>query len=83
MMLCCACRQKPSIGIFAEVHSQTLDVAQGICGRAEGRIEEPESDRDSTGRTTESINLGTWELPETEPPIKEQAWNGHRPSMCM
>jgi hypothetical protein len=39
--------------------------------RVEGRTEGPKEDSDSTGRPTESINLDTWELPETEPPTKE------------
>ena len=49
------------------------------CGRVGGRIEEPEEDRDSTGRPTESTNLDLWGLPETEPLTKEQAWAGPRP----
>jgi len=45
-------------------------------GRAERRIEEPEEDRDSTGRPTESTNLDPWGLPETQSPIKDRAWAG-------
>jgi hypothetical protein len=34
-------------------------------------IEEPEGDRNSRGRPTESTNLDTWGLLEIEPSIKE------------
>jgi hypothetical protein len=44
-----------------------------ICGSVGGRIERPEQDRDSTGRSKESANLDPLRLPETEPPTKEQA----------
>jgi len=42
-------------------------------GRFGGRTEGPEEDRDSTGRPTGSINLYSWELPDTKPSTKEQA----------
>jgi hypothetical protein len=44
------------------------------CQILDGRI------RDATRRPTESTNLNPWELPETEPPIKEKTWTGSRPS---
>jgi hypothetical protein len=37
-----------------------------------GRIEGPEEDRDSKGKPTESINLDSWQLPETESPTKRE-----------
>ena len=40
-------------------------------GRAVGRIEGPEENKDSTGKPTESTNLDPWGLPETESPTKE------------
>ena len=36
------------------------------------RIEGPEEDRDSTKRPTESTNLDTWGLPETETQPKSE-----------
>jgi hypothetical protein len=36
-----------------------------------GRAEDPERDKNSMGRPTESTNLDPWELSETEPPTKE------------
>jgi hypothetical protein len=40
-------------------------------GRVRRRVEGLKDDRDSTGRSTESINLDCWGLPETESPTKE------------
>lgn len=51
--------------------SQTLERGQGLVGRAEGRTEGPEPDRDSTGGPTESHNQDLWELSKSEPPINE------------
>ena len=52
-------------------------------GNSYGRIEErtvgPESDRNSTGRPTESTNLDPWRLSETEPTTKEHTQNRPRP----
>ena len=47
-------------------------------GRAGGRIEGPEEDRDSTGRPTESTNLDLWGLPESESLTKEHTQAGPR-----
>jgi hypothetical protein len=43
-------------------------------GRVRGRIEGTEEDANPIGRTTVSTNLESLELPETEPPTKEQTW---------
>ena len=48
-------------------------------GRVGERTQGPKGDRNSTGRATESTNLDSWGLPETEPPIKEHTWAGPRP----
>jgi hypothetical protein len=42
-------------------------------GRTGRRIEEPQEDKDSTGRPTEATNLDLWGLSDTESPAKEQA----------
>jgi hypothetical protein len=55
-------------------------VLREFYGRVVGKIEEPQVDRNSTGRLTETTNLDPWWLSETEPPIKEQAWAGPRAS---
>jgi hypothetical protein len=55
----------------ADTHSQTLDGTWHSYGRVWKRIEGPEGDRNSTGKPTESTNLDTWELSETEPQTKE------------
>jgi hypothetical protein len=39
----------------------------------------PQGDGNSTGRPTESTNLDTSELSETEPPTKEHTWAEPRP----
>jgi hypothetical protein len=54
-----------------------------LYGRVGGRVEGPGGDRDSTGRSTESTNLGPWELSETEPPTKEHTQTGPRPTAHM
>jgi hypothetical protein len=40
-------------------------------GRVRGRTEETEEDGNPIERPTVSVNLDSWELPETEPPTKE------------
>jgi hypothetical protein len=45
-------------------------------GRVEGRIEDPEGDRNSIERLRESTNRDLKELSEAEPPNKEYAWAG-------
>ena len=47
-------------------------------GRIGGGIAWPKRDRNSTGRPTESRNLGLWSS-ESEPPTKEHTWDGPRP----
>jgi hypothetical protein len=47
----------------------------GIFG---GRIESPEGDRKSTGRPTESTNLNSWGISETQPTTKELTQAGPR-----
>jgi hypothetical protein len=44
-----------------------------------GRIENPEGDRNSTGRPTKSTNLDPWGLSETEPSTKEHIQTGPMP----
>jgi hypothetical protein len=39
--------------------------------RVRGRIEGPQGDDNPKGRPAMSTNLNPWELPETEPPIKD------------
>ena len=53
-----------------DTHNQTLMEFGDSYGRT-GRIEAPEEERNSTGRTT---NLDLWKLSETEPPTKEHTW---------
>jgi hypothetical protein len=48
------------------------------CERVGGRIRGSEEDRDSTGRPTESTNLGPWRLPETELTTKGHTQDGSR-----
>jgi hypothetical protein len=40
-------------------------------GRVGGKIEGPEGDQNSTGSPTESTNLDSWRVSETETPTKE------------
>ena len=47
------------------------------------KIDGPKEDKDSIGRPTISSNLDPWELPETQPPTKEQAQAGPRPPANM
>jgi hypothetical protein len=49
-------------------HQMELGEFYGRLRRTEG----PEEVRDFTGRPTESTNLDTWGLPETEPPTRGQ-----------
>jgi hypothetical protein len=42
------------------------------CGRVRGRIESLQEDAKPTGQATVPTNLDPRELPETDPPIKEQ-----------
>ena len=44
-------------------------------GKAWGKIEGLEEDRDFTGRPTESTNLDSWGIPETESPTKYNLQN--------
>ena len=44
---------------------------EGSYEKVGGRIKDPEGNRNSTGRPTESTNLDPWGLSETEPPTKE------------
>jgi hypothetical protein len=48
-------------------------------GRVGRNIEGPEEDTDSTRRPTESTNLESWGLPETESLTKEWAGTGPSP----
>ena len=63
MILCYTCRQKPSINVLSETtqlltetdasaHSQTSDRGQDCYGSVWGKIDVPESDRNSTVRPT-------------------------------
>jgi hypothetical protein len=47
-------------------------------GSFRGRIESPEVDGYPARRPAESTNLDTWDLSESEPPIKEHTWAGPR-----
>jgi hypothetical protein len=40
---------------------------------------QPEGDRNSTGRPTQSINLDPWRVSGTELPTKKHTWTGPRP----
>ena len=80
LMVFCACRQKPTslrgstqqlTGTDADTHNQTLDKGQDCFGRVTGRIGGLKEDSNPTGRQAVSTNLGSWEVPETEPPTKE------------
>jgi hypothetical protein len=42
--------------------------------RVKWKIRGPKGNRNSTGRLTESMNLDSWELPETESSAKEHPW---------
>lgn len=53
------------------------------CGRVEGKIEDPEGERNSTGRTIVSTSLDPLELPETEKLTKEYTLTGLRPSALL
>jgi hypothetical protein len=44
-------------------------------GRVRAKIEGAEGDGNLIRRPTVSTNLDPWELPETEPPIKEHTWS--------
>ena len=48
-------------------------------GRIGGRIAGPKEDRHSTGRPTESTDLDSWSLQESEQPTKQHTWAGSRP----
>ena len=48
-------------------------------GRVRGRTEGAKGDGNPIGRVTISTNLHPWELPEPEPPSKEQTWASLRP----
>jgi len=48
-----------------------------------GRIEGAGGVKDITRKSTESNNLGPWELTEVEPPIKEHAEAGPKPPTHM
>ena len=48
-----------------DTHSQTLNEVQRLFWKRLGKIESPEGDENFIGRPTESNNLGTWELLET------------------
>ena len=83
IILCCACRQEPSIAaLWESLPSSWLRQMQiptdkhwtefgNPCGRVRGRIEGPQGDGNPTERSTVSINLDPWEFPETEPSTKE------------
>lgn len=51
------------------------------CGRLGGTLKGTDEERDSTGRPTESTNLDSEGLPETESPSKKQTWARPRPHM--
>jgi hypothetical protein len=51
------------------------------CGRNRGRIEGVREVKDTTRRPRGSSNLGPWDLTEPEPPTKEHAGAGPRPSV--
>jgi hypothetical protein len=48
-------------------------------GRIRGRIGGTEGDDNSIGTPTVSIDLKSWELPDTKPPTKEHTQAGPRP----
>jgi hypothetical protein len=62
-----------------EMHSQILGRAQCLEEEFRGRIEDPEGDRNYTGRPMPSTNLDPWRLSETESAIKEHAMTIYRP----
>jgi hypothetical protein len=82
IMLCCACRQEPSIAVLSEsstlqlaetevdTHRQRLDGCQDPYGRVRGRIEGTQGNGNNTERTV-STDLNPSELPETESPTKD------------
>jgi hypothetical protein len=43
----------------------------GRGGKDRFTVKDPEGDRNSPGRSTESTNPDHWELSESKPPIKE------------
>jgi hypothetical protein len=46
-----------------------------FCRRGVGQIEEARRVKDTTRKPTESINLGSYGLVETDMPTREQAWD--------
>jgi hypothetical protein len=74
MMLCCACRQEPSIAVLWEAQpSSWLRQMQILTypggdpyGRVSGRFGGPQGDGNPTGRPAVSTNLNPWQLPETK-----------------
>jgi hypothetical protein len=49
-------------------------------GRWRGRVEGTREVKDTTRKSTESINLDPQGITESEPPTREHIWNGTRPS---
>ena len=66
----------------ADIQSQTLGGSWGVLWKSEDRTEQARGVKDTTRRPTESTNLGTWKLTETEPPTKEHAGLGLGP-LCI
>lgn len=87
MILCNACRQKPSVTALWEAtpSSRSKQIMRPTakhwvkleesCGRVRGRIGGHTGDKNYTRRATESTNLGPW---ETGAPTKEHTWIGPR-----
>jgi hypothetical protein len=53
-----------------------LDRSWGPYGKVRERIESVQGDGNSTGRPKVLTNLNPWEIPETEPAIKEHTRAG-------
>ena len=93
MMLYYACRQEPSISALWEspprnrwkqmqrLTDNHWTELRNSYWRVRERIEDPEGERNSTRRPTESTTLDPWQLSETEPPTKEHKRAELRPHL--
>jgi hypothetical protein len=52
-------------------------------GKVGERIEDPEGDRNSTGRPTVLINMNSWELSKTEPSTRAHMGWTKTPGTCV
>jgi len=90
MILCHACKQKTSIAFSWEAwcSSRWKEMQRSTgkhqaefgepCGRVKNRIDQARGVKNTTGRHTDSSNLGPGILTEFEPPIREHAGTGPR-----